>query len=126
MPRSAPSGLATAASAGGRRQHLQGVIRRVNSVTGRTYRDDPAVFGYDLINEGRATAAAAAALQARAARPLGRYPEYRVPINILQAWYAEAAAAVKALDPNHLVATGEEGWFGARHAPRATAADVRA
>src|ERR1041384_403941 len=35
------------------RQHVQKIATRRNTVTGLLYRDDPAIFGYELINEGK-------------------------------------------------------------------------
>jgi mannan endo-1,4-beta-mannosidase len=64
------------------RGHIARLIGRVNAYTGLAYRDDPAIFAWELANEPR------------------RYPE---------AWIDETAAYIKSLDPNHLVTTGLEG-----------------
>ena len=64
------------------RDHIAMLIDRNNPYTGLKYRDDPAVFSWELANEPR------------------RYP---------QAWIDGSAAYIKALDPNHMVTTGSEG-----------------
>lgn len=64
------------------REHIEMIVNHVNPYTGLRYRDDPAIFAWELANEPR------------------RYP---------QAWIDETAAYIKSLDPNHLVTTGSEG-----------------
>lgn len=71
------------------RQHVERIVARRNSITGKLYRDDPAIFGYELINEAQA--------------PAGRWAERR-------AWTAEMSAFVKSLDPHHLVTPGTWGY----------------
>jgi mannan endo-1,4-beta-mannosidase len=64
------------------RNHIEALIHRVNTYSGLAYRDDPAIFSWELANEPR------------------RYP---------QEWISGAAAYIKSLDPNHLITTGSEG-----------------
>jgi mannan endo-1,4-beta-mannosidase len=64
------------------RAHIQTVIGRTNAYTGLKYRDDPAIFAWELANEPR------------------RYP---------LSWISDTAAYIKSLDPNHMVTTGSEG-----------------
>jgi mannan endo-1,4-beta-mannosidase len=64
------------------RDHIRTLIERVNPYTGKTYRDDPAVFSWELGNEPR------------------NYP---------LAWIYDTAAYIKSLDSNHMVTTGLEG-----------------
>ncbi len=64
------------------RDHVAMIVGRTNPYSGLKYRDDPAVFSWELGNEPR------------------RYP---------QSWIDEASAYIKSLDPNHLVTTGSEG-----------------
>jgi mannan endo-1,4-beta-mannosidase len=64
------------------RDHIAMVVNRTNPYTGLKYRDDPAVFSWELGNEPR------------------RYP---------QSWIDETSAYIKSLDPNHMVTTGSEG-----------------
>jgi mannan endo-1,4-beta-mannosidase len=64
------------------RNHIEAIVNRTNPYTGLKYRDDPAIFSWELANEPR------------------RYPDE---------WIDETAAYIKSLDPNHLVTTGSEG-----------------
>ncbi len=64
------------------RDHIRAIINRTNAYTGLKYRDDPAIFAWELANEPR-----------------------RYPVN----WINDTAAYIKSLDPNHMVTTGSEG-----------------
>ena len=64
------------------------IVERRNTVTGVTYRDEPAILAWELGNELRNPGGAAA----------------------MVAWHAEMAAFIKSADPNHLVADGGEGF----------------
>jgi mannan endo-1,4-beta-mannosidase len=74
------------------RQHLEKVATRRNSVSGIMYRDDPTIFGYELMNEAQCLT--------------GRWAERR-------AWMAEMSSYLKSLDPDHLIAPGEWGYRSA-------------
>ena len=74
------------------REHIEKVVARRNTVTGKLYRDDPAIFGYELMNEAQCIT--------------GRWEERR-------AWFAEMSAYVKSLDPNHMVTPGDRGYRSA-------------
>jgi mannan endo-1,4-beta-mannosidase len=74
------------------RQHLDKIATRRNSVTGVMYRDDPTIFGYELINEGQCVTS--------------RWEERR-------AWIAEMSSYLKSLDPYHLIAPGDWGYRSA-------------
>lgn len=74
------------------REHVEKVVTRRNTITGVMYRNDPTIFGYELMNEARCLT--------------GRWEERR-------AWIAEMSAYLKSLDPNHLVAPGEWGYRSA-------------
>lgn len=65
------------------------VVTRTNSITGKLYRNDPAIFAWELANEPRPMRPAAN----------GAY----------QTWVKETSELVKKLDPNHLVTLGIEG-----------------
>jgi len=79
------------------RAHAAKLLTRVNSFTGVAYRDDPAIFGWELANEPRAESKGRA---------------------VLDAWIAEMAAHVKSVDPRHLLTTGSEGFYGPAEAAR--------
>ena len=71
------------------RQHVEKIVTRRNSVTGKLYRDDPTVFGWELMNEAQVVT--------------GRWAERR-------AWFREMSAYLKSLDPNHMVTPGDWGY----------------
>ncbi|KAI3438631.1 hypothetical protein D9Q98_001053 [Chlorella vulgaris] len=71
--------------------HVATVLQRVNTINGRRYSEDSTIFGWNLINEPRC---------------------YRCGSE-LSSWVEEMAAHVKALDPNHLLTVGEEGFYPA-------------
>jgi mannan endo-1,4-beta-mannosidase len=71
------------------REHLEKLATRRNTVTGVLYRDDPAIFGWELMNEAQVIT--------------GRWGERR-------AWFEEMSAYLKSLDPNHLIAPGAWGY----------------
>ena len=68
------------------------MLTRVNSVTGVAYRDDPAIFAWELINEPRVQGDASG--------------------DVLQAWIEDVAAYAKTLDDAHLLTVGTEGFYG--------------
>lgn len=35
------------------KSHMEAVVNRKNTINGKVYKDDPAVFGWDLMNEPR-------------------------------------------------------------------------
>jgi mannan endo-1,4-beta-mannosidase len=63
------------------------VLNRTNPLTGLKYKDEPTIFAWDLMNE----------------------PEIS-GTGIGQAWISEMSAYVKSIDPNHMVASGNEGF----------------
>ena len=71
------------------REHIEKLATRRNTITGVLYRDDPTIFGWELMNEAQSIT--------------GRWAERR-------AWFAEMSAYLKSLDPNHLVAPGAWGY----------------
>ena len=71
------------------REHLEKLATRRNTITGVLYRDDPAIFGWELMNEAQAIT--------------GRWAERR-------AWFAEMSGYLKSLDPNHMIAPGAWGY----------------
>lgn len=73
------------------RRLVEHVLTRRNSLTGVVYRDDPIIAAWDLMNE----------------------PEFRT-VPIATEWITTMSAHVKTIDPNHLLTTGSEGFFGGR------------
>ena len=74
--------------------HLRNIVSRVNSLTGKPYAEDPAIFAWQLGNEPRC---------------FSDDPAIR---DGFIGWMTEAAHIVKELDPNHLLSTGNEGLMG--------------
>ncbi|KAE8694989.1 Mannan endo-1,4-beta-mannosidase 6 [Hibiscus syriacus] len=74
------------------KSHVKAVLNRVNTFTNITYKDDPTIFAWELMNEPRCTS-----------DPSG---------DTLQSWIAEMAAHVKSIDAKHLVEIGVEGFYG--------------
>ena len=71
------------------REHVERIATRRNSVTGVMYRDDPAIFAYELMNEAQCIT--------------GRWEERR-------AWFAEMSAYLNSLDENHMITPGDWGY----------------
>jgi mannan endo-1,4-beta-mannosidase len=76
------------------------MLTRVSSVTGVAYRDDPAIFAWELINEPRVQGDASG--------------------DVLQSWIEDVAAYAKTLDDAHLLTVGTEGFYGVTDAARAS------
>lgn len=74
------------------REHVEKIATRRNTITGVMYRDDPAIFGYELMNEAQCVT--------------GRWEERR-------AWFAEMSAYLNSLDPNHMITPGDWGYRSA-------------
>lgn len=74
--------------------HTAFIVGRTNTITGKPYKDSPALMAWELANEPRAFA---------------RTPEVKEAF--LQ-WAKSQARLIKSIDPNHLVTTGSEGLYG--------------
>ncbi|KAL8504948.1 hypothetical protein ACS0TY_016231 [Phlomoides rotata] len=72
--------------------HVKTVLNRVNTITKITYKDDPTIFAWELMNEPRCES-----------DPSG---------DKLQNWIEEMAVYTKSIDPKHLVEIGVEGFYG--------------
>ncbi|MBB3033671.1 glycoside hydrolase 5 family protein [Alteriqipengyuania lutimaris] len=78
--------------------HLDRVVGRTNSITGRRYADDPALFSWQLANEPRPGGSDAAI-----ARNADAYVE----------WIDATAARIRKLAPRQMVSLGQEGTHAA-------------
>lgn len=74
--------------------HVKHVVSRTNSITGKPYKDDPAIFSWQICNEPRC---------------FSENPQNRQ--NFID-WLWDTAALIKSIDPNHMVSTGSEGYYG--------------
>ena len=78
--------------------HVRGMVARMNSFTGVSYRDDPTIMSWQLANEPRPGGSDAVVEQNREA---------------YYSWIDETAARIRQIDSNHLVSLGHEGTQGA-------------
>jgi mannan endo-1,4-beta-mannosidase len=74
------------------KNHVSTVLNRVNTFNSRIYREDPTIFAWELANEPRCES-----------DPTGA---------TLEAWVVEMSSYIKSVDPDHLVTTGSEGFYG--------------
>lgn len=70
-------------------KHIDVMVSRRNFFNNRTYCEDPTIFGWELINQGRCT---------------------NCSKDILDEWIEEMSTYLKGQDGNHLVTTGLEGF----------------
>jgi len=75
------------------------LVTRTNSVDGTLYRDDPAIFAWELANEPRTL----------------NYENYDSlegwDTGTMTRWADEMSRHLESLDPNHMVAVGDEGFL---------------
>jgi mannan endo-1,4-beta-mannosidase len=79
------------------RHYVKALVSRVNTVTGKPYRDDPTLMAWQLANEPR---------------PGGSEGFGVANLPTYYRWIDETATLIKSLDPRHLVSTGSEGAKG--------------
>ncbi|KAI9139556.1 glycoside hydrolase superfamily [Paraphysoderma sedebokerense] len=77
--------------------YVQQVINRKNSISGITYKDDPTIFAWEILNEPHTSNGWE--------RSKGIEPGSTV-----NKWICEFSSWLKPLVPNHLVSSGEEGY----------------
>ena len=76
--------------------HLRYIVSRTNRYTGVKYIDDPAIFSWQICNEPRAFSAT------REGENQEAFAE----------WIATSAKIIREIDPNHMISTGSEGYYG--------------
>lgn len=74
------------------RRYVMDIVSRTNTVTGKAYRDDPAIFSWQICNEPR---------------PFGADNK-----DVFREWITGTAELIKSIDPNHMVSVGSEGKYG--------------
>ncbi|WOK95205.1 hypothetical protein Cni_G03912 [Canna indica] len=74
------------------KNHVKTILTRMNTITGVAYKDEPAIFAWELINEPRCGSDLSG--------------------STLRAWIEEMAGYVKSIDSNHLLEVGHEGFYG--------------
>ena len=72
--------------------HVRSIVSRTNSVTGKPYSEDTAIFSWQLCNEPR--------------------PFSKTNKGLFLEWAGKTASLIKSIDPNHMVSTGSEGLYG--------------
>lgn len=72
--------------------HVNNIVGRTNTVTGKPYSQSPAIMAWQICNEPRPFSVE------------GKEP--------FAQWIQSTARQIKALDPNHMVSTGSEGKYG--------------
>ncbi len=72
--------------------YVKDIISRKNSITGIAYKDDPAIFSWQIGNEPRAFSDSNK--------------------DKFASWIGDVAKLIKLIDPNHMVSTGSEGLYG--------------
>lgn len=78
--------------------HVRYLVGRTNSVTGKPYRDDPAIMAWQLCNEPR---------------PGGSDSVIAKSLADYYAWISSTARLIRSIDANHLVSLGHEGTIAA-------------
>ena len=81
------------------KSYVAHLVSRTNTVNGRRYRDDPTIFSWELANEPRCKGTGLAS---------GGYTN-----RTIVDWVDEMTTHIHALDPNHLVSVGDEGFLDA-------------
>jgi hypothetical protein len=76
------------------KNYVNFALNRTNHYSGVKYKDDPTIFGWELMNEPRYQ---------------DQSPNENTTGTTLRAWVDEMGAYVKSIDPNHLLGTGLEG-----------------
>jgi mannan endo-1,4-beta-mannosidase len=81
------------------RKTIKKIVTRVNTVTGKSYTDDPAILSWQLANEPRA----------------GNSKTTDKEKAIYVKWINDSAKYIHELDTNHMVSTGSEGLMGSNN-----------
>lgn len=74
--------------------YIRFIVGRKNTITGKPYSEDPAIFSWQIGNEPRCFRADEKGREA------------------FKAWLWDCAELLKSLDPNHMVSVGSEGKWG--------------
>jgi mannan endo-1,4-beta-mannosidase len=75
------------------------VVMRTNTITGRSYREDPSIFSWELANEPRCKGG-------------GNFDrDTGWTTSTITGWAEEMSSYIKSMDPNHMVSVGDEGFL---------------
>lgn len=81
------------------KNYVAHLLNRVNTYNGIAYKNDPTIMAWELANEPRCKGSGAFPASAGCTTAT------------LTNWASEMSAFIKSVDPNHLVAVGDEGFF---------------
>ena len=88
------------------KNYARTIITRRNTVTGVAYADEPAILGWEVLNEPHTKDE----YERNGGAVCRNTPGGCVPGKLAYTWIAEMSAYIKSLDAKHLVSTGEEGY----------------
>lgn len=91
------------------KEHLKYLLYRRNTLNGILYRNDPAIFAWDLINQPRCECN----IEEGGREGGDCSEECGASIN---AWIPEMAEVIKENDPHHMVLVGEQGFYSSESA----------
>jgi mannan endo-1,4-beta-mannosidase len=81
------------------KEYIKHLVERVNHFTNIPYREDPTIFAWELANEPR----------------MINYAKYDCATGwdktTMVKWADDVSAYIKSIDPNHMVAVGDEGFL---------------
>jgi len=77
------------------REYVKDIVSRTNTITGRPYSEDPAIFSWQICNEPRPFSS-------------GENDNR----SLFAEWIKETAQLIRSIDPNHMISTGSEGKYG--------------
>lgn len=91
------------------RDWVEHLLNRTNTVTGVAYKDDPTIMTWELANEPRCIGDGG---PADGTWGSGLFPrDAGCTADTITPWISEMSSYIKSIDGNHLVATGDEGFF---------------
>lgn len=82
--------------------HTRFMVSRTNSITGKPYKDSPAIMAWEICNEPRPFTQCGL---------LTEKEKQSIKKSFVR-WIDNQAYLIKKCDPNHLVTTGSEGYYG--------------
>ncbi len=88
---------------------IEHLLNRTNTITGIAYKDDPTIMAWELANEPRCIGDGGPADGSWGTGLFPRDPSCTA--DTITPWVEEMSAYIKSIDSNHLVTTGDEGFF---------------
>jgi mannan endo-1,4-beta-mannosidase len=90
--------------------YAQHLITHVNTYTGVAWRDDPTIFAWELGNEPRCQGSGDMPSTNNCTLNYAVYGKDPVAWKI-GAWVQQVSTFIRSIDPNHMIAVGDEGFF---------------